>query len=92
MVATVLLIACLVELVCTVWCLARLKGFVGRIDALETNVNRAAKVMADLSHDATLSPAVDEQTIIKPTPEELQQASDILKALGLADVASVSDE
>lgn len=92
MVASLLLIACLVELVCTVWCLARLKDFVRRIGVLESNVNRTAKVLADMATDGNDSAGgvLGDLTISQPTPAELQQAQDILSALGLGGLGTSS--
>lgn len=92
MIASLLLITCLVELVCTVWCLARLKGFVGRLDALESVVDRQAKVLADMSGVGPAAVAVSDAPMSTPTPEELQQAQQILAALGLSNVDGVKDE
>lgn len=51
--AGALVLLVLVELVCTVWCLARLKSYVGRVRVLEKVVMNQGTALAALAQAAS---------------------------------------
>ena len=94
--ALLLIFLVIVELVFTVWFLARQrdvrkneKVIVERVKRLEKNVTKLAEVLQDMSYDVS-GPQEDYQSnasladlVAQATPEDIAKAQSILKSFGM---------
>lgn len=94
--ALFLVVLVVLELALTVWFLARQREYRGsivairgRVSKLERNVVKMAEVLRDLSEDAPDMPVSDDgavnlaDLVSKATPEDFEQAQEVLRSLGL---------
>lgn len=95
-VAIFLLLAVVVDCLLTVWCLARLRGYVEQMSMVRRVVENQGRMLVDVSNDGNGQlqdievPEVDTDTaaaaaslLSEASPEDLAKAASILEKLGL---------